>query len=267
MLSLQLINHKSIKMKKIFLLFFPALVIFGCAEWKPTSETIEWPDTLPNFEVIFLLPKEEKTSEFIEKIKLHDSKFHNKVGEAKTSLRYISAGMKSGYYAWAEGPMQYSYVDSKGEIEGHQEDWDRNIAPLIKDEGGANYYSLATPISYTNDNLNYDANILEVVGFKISDKKGSQEKVNQTLYRWKKAFEKGDSSQEFRIFYPNLKDESEADIYIVWPHENMNSIETWSFEVNKYIDEVYGEGASKEQWDTWNRLTKVTEGSYRTLVK
>ena len=175
--------------------------------------------------------------------------------------------MKSGYYAWAEGPMQYSYVDSKGEIEGHQEDWDRNIAPLIKDEGGANYYSLATPISYTNDNLNYDANILEVVGFKISDKKGSQEKVNQTLYRWKKAFEKGDSSQEFRIFYPNLKDESEADIYIVWPHENMNSIETWSFEVNKYIDEVYGEGASKEQWDTWNRLTKVTEGSYRTLVK
>ena len=208
MLSLQLINHKSIKMKKIFLLFFPALVIFGCAEWKPTSETIEWPDTLPN-----------------------------------------------------------SYVDSKGEIEGHQEDWDRNIAPLIKDEGGANYYSLATPISYTNDNLNYDANILEVVGFKISDKKGSQEKVNQTLYRWKKAFEKGDSSQEFRIFYPNLKDESEADIYIVWPHENMNSIETWSFEVNKYIDEVYGEGASKEQWDTWNRLTKVTEGSYRTLVK
>ena len=37
--------------------------------------------------------------------------------------------------------------------------------------------------------------------------------------------------------------------------------------VNKYIDEVYGEGASKEQWDTWNRLTKVTEGSYRTLVK
>ena len=267
MLSLQLINHKSIKIKKIFLLFFPALVIFGCAEWKPTSETIEWPDTLPNFEVIFLLPKEEKTSEFIEKIKLHDSKFHNKVGEAKTSLRYISAGMKSGYYAWAEGPMQYSYVDSKGEIEGHQEDWDRNIAPLIKDEGGANYYSLATPISYTNDNLNYDANILEVVGFKISDKKGSQEKVNQTLYRWKKAFEKGDSSQEFRIFYPNLKDESEADIYIVWPHENMNSIETWSFEVNKYIDEVYGEGASKEQWDTWNRLTKVTEGSYRTLVK
>ena len=267
MLSLQLINHKSIKMKKIFLLFFPALVIFGCAEWKPTSETIEWPDTLPNFEVIFLLPKEEKTSEFIEKIKLHDSKFHNKVGEAKTSLRYISAGMKSGYYAWAEGPMQYSYVDSKGEIEGHQEDWDRNIAPLIKDEGGANYYSLATPISYTNDNLNYDANIVEVVGFKISDKKGSQEKVNQTLYRWKKAFEKGDSSQEFRIFYPNLKDESEADIYIVWPHENMNSIETWSFEVNKYIDEVYGEGASKEQWDTWNRLTKVTEGSYRTLVK
>ena len=267
MLSLQLINHKSIKMKKIFLLFFPALVIFGCAEWKPTSETIEWPDTLPNFEVIFLLPKEEKTSEFIEKIKLHDSKFHNKVGEAKTSLRYISAGMKSGYYAWAEGPMQYSYVDSKGEIEGHQEDWDRNIAPLIKDEGGANYYSLATPISYTNDNLNYDANILEVVGFKISDKKGSQEKVNQTLYRWKKAFEKGDSSQEFRIFYPNLKDESEADIYIVWPHENMNSIETWSFEVNKYIDEVYGEGASKEQWDTWNRLTKVTEGSYRVLVK
>ena len=47
----------------------------------------------------------------------------------------------------------------------------------------------------------------------------------------------------------------------------MNSIETWSFEVNKYTDEVYGEGTSKKQWDSWNRLTTITEGSYRVLVK
>ena len=32
-------------------------------------------------------------------------------------------------------------------------------------------------------------------------------------------------------------------------------------------DEVYGKGTSKEQWDSWNRLTTVTEGSYRVLVK
>ena len=254
-------------MKKILLLFLFVLIIIGCADWKPVKETIEWPETLPNFEVIFLLPKEGKTTEFTEQIKLHDSKFHNKVGETKTSLRYISAGMKAGYYAWAEGPMQYSYVDLKGEIEGHQEDWDSNIAPLIKDEGGANYYSLATPLSYSNNNLNYDANVLEVVGFKISDEKGSQKKVNQIIHRWKKAFEAGKSNQEFRIFYPNLKDESQADFYIVWPHQNMNSIETWSFEVNKYTDEVYGEGTSKKQWDSWNRLTTITEGSYRVLVK
>ena len=70
-------------MKKIFLLFLPALVIMGCNDWKPVSETIDWPETLPNFEVIFLLPKEEKTTEFIEQIKLHDSKFITKLVKQK----------------------------------------------------------------------------------------------------------------------------------------------------------------------------------------
>ena len=113
--------------------------------------------------------------------------------------------MKAGYFSWAEGPMQYSYIDSKGKIDGHQEDWDSNIAPLIKDEGRANYYSLATHLSYSNSNLNYDANVLEVGGFKISDEKESKQKVNQIIHQWKKAFEAEKSNQEFKIFYPNLK--------------------------------------------------------------
>ena len=78
--------------------------------------------------------------------------------------------MNGGYYAWAEGPMQYAYIDEKGKIDGHQENWDLNISPLIKDVLSTNYYSLQTPISYTNETLNYDANILEVFGYKIADK-------------------------------------------------------------------------------------------------
>ena len=61
--------------------------------------------------------------------------------------------MNSGYYSWSEGPMQYEYVDEKGKIEGHQESWDSNVAPLVKDVLSTNYYSLQTPISYTNETL------------------------------------------------------------------------------------------------------------------
>jgi hypothetical protein len=132
-------------------------------------------------------------------------------------------------------------------MEGHQEDWDLNIAPLIKDEASAKYYSLQTPISYSNESVNYDANVLEVVGFKITDKPNARNDVEKMLYKWKKAFEESNSSQEFRIFYPELKDNFEADFYIVWPHESMESIETWKFNANKYLNEIYGKGTSKSQ--------------------
>ena len=51
-----------------------------------------------------------------------------------------------------------------------------------------NYYSLQTPISYSNESVNYDANVLEVVGFKITDKPNVRNDVEKMLYRWKKAF-------------------------------------------------------------------------------
>ena len=97
---------------------------------------------------------------------------------------------------------------------------------MIKDVLSTNYYSLQTPISYTNETLSYDANILEVVGFKISDKPNAGKEVRTMLHRWKNAFEAGSSTQEFRVFSPMLTDTFESDFYIVWPHESMESIET-----------------------------------------
>ena len=253
-------------MKKLLSIIFLGTIVFGCKDMD-SKDTIEWPDTLPKFEVSFMMPHDGKANEFVEQVKLHDSKFHNKEGGPTTSLRFITTGMNAGYYAWAEGPMQYAYIDEKGKIDGHQEDWDLNISPLIKDVLSTNYYSLQTPISYTNETLNYDANILEVFGYKIADKPNARREVRKLLHRWKNAFEAGSSTTEFRVFFPMLKDNFESDFYIVWPHESMESIETWEFDVNKYVDQVYGKGASKSQWKKWNELTEVVEGSYRSLVK
>lgn len=253
-------------MKKLLSIIFIGTIAFGCKN-ADTKDAIEWPDTLPKYEVIFLMPQDGKANEFEEQIKAHDSKFHNKEGGPTTSLRFISTGMNAGYYAWAEGPMQYAYVDEKGEIDGHQEDWDLNISPLVKDMLSTNYYSLLTPISYTNETLNYDANILEVVGFKVADVPDAGKEVRKMLHRWKNAFEAGNSTQEFRVFSPMLTDTFEADFYIVWPHESMESIETWEFNANQYLDEVYGKGTAKAQWKKWRALTEEVEGSYRSLVK
>jgi len=73
--------------------------------------------------------------------------------------------MNAGYYACTEGPMQYAHVDKKDKIEGHQEDWDLNVTPLIKDVLSTNYYSLQITISDADETLNYDANISEVFGY------------------------------------------------------------------------------------------------------
>ena len=108
-------------MKKLLSIFFLGTIVFGCKDMD-LKDTIEWPDSLPKFEVSFMMPHNGKANEFVEQVKLHDSKFHNKEGGPTTSLRFITTGINAGYYAWAEGPMQYAYIDEKGKIEGHQED-------------------------------------------------------------------------------------------------------------------------------------------------
>ena len=88
-------------MKKLLSIIFAGMIVFGCKDMG-SKDVIEWPDTLPKFEVIFIMPHDGKANEFVEQVKLHYSKFHNKEGGPTTSLRFITTGMNAGYYAWAE---------------------------------------------------------------------------------------------------------------------------------------------------------------------
>ena len=87
-------------MKKLLSIIFLGTIVCGCKDMD-SKDAIEWPDVLPKYEVIFLMPHDGKANEFLEQIKLHDSKFHNKEGGSTTALRYIISGMNSGYYPWS----------------------------------------------------------------------------------------------------------------------------------------------------------------------
>ena len=76
-------------MKKLLSIIFIGTIAFGCKN-ADAKDAIEWPDTLPKYEVIFLMPQDGKANEFEEQIKAHDSKFHNKEGGPTTSLRFIT---------------------------------------------------------------------------------------------------------------------------------------------------------------------------------
>ncbi len=252
-------------MKKLLIVISILSIAISC---KKVDPQIEWPDEpMPIFEAIFLLPKEDKVGEFIENVKNHNEKYHNKTEGTSTSLRYITAGAKSGYYVWVEGPMSLAYIDEKSSVAGHQEDWQTNVAPLIKKEGGANFYRLATPLSYTSSSANYSANVLDVRAYSVKEGRGNGQKVNILLHKFKKAFEAGKSDREWRTFSPIRDDGSNRDFYIVWPLESMAQFDTWDFNVNKYLDEIYGKNANQEIWKQWNDLVNLEESDFRMLVK
>lgn len=80
-----------------------------------------------------------KISEFEAGVAAHNKKYH---ADPTYGARVytISNGQNVGKYMWVMGPLPWSAFDDRPAAEGHDEDWNANVAPYMLAEGDQTYW-------------------------------------------------------------------------------------------------------------------------------
>jgi hypothetical protein len=92
------------------------------------------------FENALLTPNPSQVIQFEKGIAAHNKKYHGE-GPYAGRVYWISNGPKTGSYVWVMGPFPWSALDNRpAQKEGHDADWNANVAPYTTADSGAQSY-------------------------------------------------------------------------------------------------------------------------------
>lgn len=97
------------------------------------------------FETANLVPNPAQITQFEKGLAEHNKKFH---GEGPYGVRvyWVANGPNTGSYHWSMGPFPWSSLDSRPEQkDGHDKDWNTNVAPYTTTGSGAQSYWRSHP--------------------------------------------------------------------------------------------------------------------------
>ncbi|WP_321307305.1 hypothetical protein [Marinifilum fragile] len=196
-------------------------------------------------ESVYILPKRGMSDKFEKAIKAHNDKFHPE-GDHVAGLRIVDYGEKAGWYVWIMGPTTYAALDNRPTKQnGHDEDWDKNIEPLVEKYGAVNLWNFNEKLSFGMDLVK---NAKHYEAWAVDIKRGQ-------YYRFKAIAEKLMKTSEslgvaFLVFNNPLHTPGGADVGLVW---NFDSYDSWSQDIgfmNAY-EKLYGKGTWQNMIDEW----------------
>ena len=97
------------------------------------------------FETANITPNPAQVTQFEKGLAEHNKKYH---GEGPYGVRvyWIANGPNTGSYHWSMGPFPWSSLDNRpAQKEGHDNDWNKNVAPYTTVGSGAQSYWRSHP--------------------------------------------------------------------------------------------------------------------------
>ncbi|TFG71729.1 MAG: hypothetical protein E4H26_12015, partial [Flavobacteriales bacterium] len=93
----------------------------------------------------------DKISQFEAGMAAHNKKYHTE-GAYGARVYGISSGPNVGKYMWVMGPLPWSAFDARPALEGHDEDWTKNVLAYSMAEGDQTYWKFHPTLSnFSND--------------------------------------------------------------------------------------------------------------------
>lgn len=96
-------------------------------------------DGYVQFETIYLKPDFQHLKEFYAAMTAHNKKFHNS-GPYTATVSSVDNGDMAGWFVWEMGPCTYAEMDARPSSKEHDDDWDFNVMPYVKDQKYAEYW-------------------------------------------------------------------------------------------------------------------------------
>jgi hypothetical protein len=196
------------------------------------------------FENALLTPNPTQISQFEKGITVHNKKYH---GEGPYGVRvyWISNGQNTGSYVWSMGPFPWSSLDNRpAEKEGHDTDWNNNVAPyMTADSGTQSYWRGHNELSRFPKDFNIKnmaVDYYDIIRGKTKDAMKLVEKIN-------KVYAEKSPDDTFGIYTNEFGSTKEGrDLAIISFFDKSAWLGEDHSIVKKY-DEMYGAGS----WDTF----------------
>lgn len=231
-------------MKRVF---FLALLIPTLAMAQSNSEYVV-------FENSMITANPAKVKQFEEGMAAHNKKYHAQ-GMYGARVYWISNGTNVGKYIWAMGPLPWSAFDNRPELKGHDEDWNKNIAPYMMAEGDQTYWKFEVNLS----NFPKDFNVSKLHIDMYDIKRFQTQKVLKMMEKIKKVMKTKYPDDTYGMYTNELPSTKDGrDLAFISFYEKSS----WMGEDNKFsesYDEVHGEGSFSYFLKDWGEVTNGSQ--------
>jgi hypothetical protein len=219
------------KMRTIFAVL---AIFFACGAFAQSGQDMQ------AIEAQMMMPKRGMEDKFEAAVLAHNKKFHPD-GPYAAALRKIEYGPKTGWYVWVMGPVPFTSLDTRPTKEnGHQEDWDKNIDPLVESYGPTNLMGYHPELSYGLD-LFKKAKHYEL--WMVDLKDGQYYRFKALCEKLRKVYESMGNTA-FLVMDNQLHEQKGTDVALIW---SFNSYSDWQKDPGPKAayEKAYGEGT----WD------------------
>jgi len=209
-------------------------------------------------------PKIGQEAAFEKAVMAHIAKFHT-ADPYKARLSRLDMGMGSdGWYMFSMGPTNYTALDGQpnGNNAAHDDDWNKNIAPLVSEYGETTLWRLNEDISFTP--ANYMPEKVDVWQIKV--KPGMRYKFEELCKKVSKIYVDKKYPFSFRVFYNDLFAQSSYNAAIVFSFNKWADLDL-DMAYKADYEAVYGAGSWDNLWEDWRSCVDKTDEVIRSFVK
>jgi hypothetical protein len=213
-------------------------------------------------ETLMMMPKRGMEDKFEAAVVAHNKKFHPE-GPYVAGLRKIDYGQKAGWYVWVFGPTTFGSLDTRPTKEnGHEQDWNTTVDPLVDEYGAAGLWNYNSELSYGLD-IFKKAKHYESWGIDLKPKQ---------YYRFKALCEKlrktyeADGKTAFLVLDNNLHGKDVADVAIVW---SFTTFDEWQKDPGPKAtyEKLFGAGSWQTAMDEWMDMINDYTSEIRSNIQ
>jgi len=234
-------------MKRVFLVL-ALLPLMIMAQEAPESVVIE---------NVMLTPHPTKVAEFETGIAAHNQKYHT-TGAFQSQVYWISSGKNSGKYIWSMGPLPWSAMDNRPtEDNGHDADWNTNVAPYTLAEGETHYWKFHPKFS----NMSKDFSLKNISVFMLDIKRFKNPQAIEVIKKVQKVYLEKRPDHMYGVYTNELANTDGLDMAWVDFFDKM----AWLGEEDNFpqeYEEVHGEGSFES---FLVEVEQAFEGEYEEL--
>jgi hypothetical protein len=240
-------------MKKLSLTIFA--LIFCMATWAQTDKK---PAEIA--ETIYILPKAGMNVKFEAAVAEHNKKYHPE-GPHYAALRKVDYGTKAGWYVWVM-MGSYASLDSRAELAGHDEDWEKTVGPTVEEYGDTGLWefdeNLSTGMEQFRNSNKYNV-------WSVDLKPGQSERFKEIAGKLRDTY-KSMGNRPFLVFNNQIHTPGGADVALLWSFDKYADLDKdWG--TKEAFEKSNGEGSWKKLVDEWRDIIVDYDEEIRTIIK